>query len=190
MKTFSFAHLNPFGRSKAADGETQAGTDSTKTGTGGTTPQAGAGDDADQKDKGKDKPKDGDDDDAPGNGDGGDKNATGQQADAPGERERCAAIFAAPAAAGRVQLAAHLAFNTDLTVEAACAALEAAPIGATMPGASTGNPLALAAMDAHPNPTVGASTDTATLSDDQKAAAAVLASMAAVGLIPKKDGTR
>lgn len=185
MKTFSFAHLNPFGRSKAAEGETQAGTDTAKAGTGGTTPQAGTGDDADQKDK----PKDGEDDEASGTED---KNAGSQQAAAPSERERCAAIFAAPAAAGRVQLAAHLAFNTDLTVEQACAALEAAPIGATAPGASTptGNPLALAAMDAHPNPTVGASTDTGTLSDDEKAAAAVLSSMAAVGLIPKKDGTR
>lgn len=181
MKTFSFAHLNPFGRSKAADGETQAGTDSTKTGTGDGTDQE---DQQDQED-GKETP-------APGDGDGGDKSAGSQQAAAPSERERCAAIFAAPAAAGRVQLAAHLAFNTDLTVEAACAALEAAPIGATTPGASTptGNPLALAAMDAHPNPTVGASTDTATMSDDEKAAAAVLASMAAVGLISKKDGTR
>lgn len=177
MKTFSFAHLNPFGRSKAAEGETQAGTDTTKTGT---------GNDADQQDE--TTPKDGEEDQTPGNGDGGDKNASGQQATAPSERERCAAIFAAPAAAGRVQLAAHLAFNTDLTVEAACAALEAAPIGATAPGASTGNPLALAAMDAHTNPTVGASTDTASMSDDQKAAAAVLASMAAVGLISKKDG--
>ncbi|CAO3406299.1 hypothetical protein [Azospirillum largimobile] len=186
MKTFSFAHLNPFGRSKAAEGETQAGTDS--------TPTTGTGDDADQKDKGKDKPKDGEEGDAAATGEDGDKNAGSQQAAAPSERERerCAAIFAAPAAAGRVQLAAHLAFNTDLTVEQACAALEAAPIGATAPGASTptGNPLALAAMDAHPNPTIGASTDTGSLSDDQKAAAAVLASMAAVGLIPKKDGTR
>ncbi|KAA0578856.1 hypothetical protein FZ983_16040 [Azospirillum sp. B21] len=182
MKTFSFAHLNPFGRSKAAEGETQAGTD--------TTPKAGTGDDADQKDKGKDKPKDGEEGDAAATGEDGDKNAGSQQAAAPSERERCAAIFAAPAAAGRVQLAAHLAFNTDLTVEQACAALEAAPIGATAPGASTptGNPLALAAMDAHPNPTVGASTDTGTMSDDEKAAAAVLSSMAAVGLIPKKDG--
>jgi len=183
VKTFSFAHLNPFGRSKAADGETQAGTDTTK---------AGTGDDANQKDEGKDKPKDGEEKDGPGNGDGGDKTAGGQQAVAPNERERGAAIFAASAAAGRVQLAAHLAFNTDLTVEQACAVLEAAPIGAAAPDASvsTGNPLALAAMDAHPNPTVGASSDAGSLSDDQKAAAAVLASMAAVGLIPKKDGTR
>ncbi|WP_376958186.1 hypothetical protein ABNQ39_14270 [Azospirillum sp. A26] len=179
MKTFSFAHLNPFGRSKAADGETQAGTDTTKTGT---------GDGADQEDQ-QDQ-EDGKETPAPGDGDGGDKTAGSQQAAAPSERERGAAIFAASAAAGRVQLAAHLAFNTDLTVEQACAVLEAAPIGATEPGASTGNPLALAAMDAHPNPTVGASTDAATMSDDQKAAAAVLASMAAVGLIPKKDGTR
>lgn len=171
MKNFSFAHLNPFGRSKAADGETQAGTD--------TTPKAGEESDQQDQESDKEKPADGDE-----------PKAGDQQAAVPSERERCAAIFAAPAAAGRVQLAAHLAFNTDLTVEAACAALEAAPIGATAPGASTGNPLALAAMDAHPNPTVGASTDAGTLSDDEKAAAAVLASMAAVGLIAKKDGTR
>ncbi|CBS88714.1 hypothetical protein [Azospirillum lipoferum] len=173
MKTFSFAHLNPFGRSKAADGETQAGTDS--------TPKAGEESGQQDQEDDKEKPADGDE-----------PKAGSQQAAAPSERERCAAIFAAPAAAGRVQLAAHLAFNTDLTVEAACAALEAAPIGATAPGASTptGNPLALAAMDAHPNPTVGASTDTGSLSDDEKAAAAVLSSMAAVGLIAKKDGTR
>ncbi|MGA1860330.1 hypothetical protein VH569_30470 [Azospirillum sp. 11R-A] len=171
MKTFSFAHLNPFGRSKAADGETQAGTD--------TTSKAGEESGQQDQEDDKEKPADGDE-----------PKAGDQQAAAPSERERCAAIFAAPAAAGRVQLAAHLAFNTDLTVEAACAALEAAPIGATAPGASTGNPLALAAMDAHPNPTVGASTDAGTLSDDEKAAAAVLASMAAVGLIAKKDGTR
>ena len=173
MKTFSFAHLNPFGRSKAADGETQAGTDS--------TPKAGEESGQQDQEDDKEKPADGDE-----------PKAGDQQAAAPSERERCAAILAAPAAAGRVQLAAHLAFNTDLTVEAACAALEAAPIGVTAPGASTptGNPLALAAMDAHPNPTVGASTDTGSLSDDEKAAAAVLSSMAAVGLIAKKDGTR
>lgn len=168
MKSFSFAHLNPFGRAKAADGDAQD--DTTK---------PGATDDADQKDgeDGKDKPADG-----------GDTTAGGQQAAAPGERERCAAIFAAPAAAGRVPLAAHLAFNTDLTVEAACAALEAAPI--TAAPAPTGNPLALAAMNAHANPAVGPATDTDSLSDDDKAAAAVLASMAAVGLIAKKDGSR
>ncbi|WP_372396910.1 hypothetical protein ABMY26_22735 [Azospirillum sp. HJ39] len=170
MKSFSFAHLNPFGRSKAAGEDAQDD----------TTTKAGAGDDAAPQDEDQEKPAPGDE-----------PEANGQQAAAPGERERCAAIFAAPAAAGRVQLAAHLAFNTDLTVEAACAALEAAPAGASVPApAPAGNPLALAAMDAHPTPTVGAATDAGSLSDDDKAAAAVLASMAAVGLIPKKDGTR
>ena len=39
------------------------------------------------------------------------------------ERARCRAIFAAPAAAANIALAAHLAFDTDLTAEQAIGAL-------------------------------------------------------------------
>lgn len=43
------------------------------------------------------------------------------------ERARCASIFASPAAAGNVELAAKLAFTTDLSASAAKAILEATP---------------------------------------------------------------
>jgi len=177
VKTFSFAHLNPFGRSKA-EGKEQPGTPQAETteteaqagdpdqGTGG-----GDGTETDEETDGKDKPGAGDD----------------AQASAVTERERCAAILAAPAAAGRVQLACHLAFNTSLSVADAVTALEAAP-SAAAPAATTGNPLALAAMDGHPNPAVGGAADTSGQSGDDQAAAAVLATMASCGLIAKKDG--
>lgn len=45
------------------------------------------------------------------------------------ERARCAAIFAAPEAAANVQLAAHLAFETDLSVQAAVGTLKAGAAG-------------------------------------------------------------
>ena len=63
------------------------------------------------------------------------------------ERARCRAIFAAPAAAGNVALAAHLAFDTDLTAEQA--------IGALALGGKSGGGLA-ARMQSAPNPTLGA----------------------------------
>lgn len=43
------------------------------------------------------------------------------------ERKRCGAIFASPAAAANVQLAAKLAFNTSLTADAAITILESTP---------------------------------------------------------------
>jgi hypothetical protein len=49
------------------------------------------------------------------------------QAGARQERARCAAIFASPAAGQNVQLAAELAFNTELTAAQAVAVLEKAP---------------------------------------------------------------
>jgi hypothetical protein len=49
------------------------------------------------------------------------------QAGARRERARCAAIFASPAAARNVQLAAELAFNTDLSSKQAVAVLEKSP---------------------------------------------------------------
>lgn len=62
------------------------------------------------------------------------------------ERARCRAIFAAPAAANNVALAAHLAFDTDLTAEQA--------IGALALGGKSGSGLA-ARMQGAPNPTLG-----------------------------------
>jgi hypothetical protein len=62
------------------------------------------------------------------------------------ERARCRAIFAAPAAANNVALAAHLAFDTDLTAEQA--------IGALALGGKSGGGLA-ARMQSAPNPSLG-----------------------------------
>lgn len=62
------------------------------------------------------------------------------------ERARCRAIFAAPAAANNVALAAHLAFDTDLTAEQA--------IGALALGGKAGSGLA-ARMQGAPNPILG-----------------------------------
>jgi hypothetical protein len=62
------------------------------------------------------------------------------------ERARCRAIFASPAAANNVALAAHLAFDTDLTAEQA--------IGVLALGGKSGSGLA-ARMQGAPNPTLG-----------------------------------
>lgn len=62
------------------------------------------------------------------------------------ERRRCAAIFAAPAAQGRVGLAAELAFNTSLPARSAIGILTASPKDAAGKGglaaamARLGNP--------------------------------------------------
>lgn len=66
-----------------------------------------------------------------------------------GERARCAAIFAAPEAAGKVQVAAELAFNTDLSAKEAIAIMKAMPAG------SNAGRLAKA-MESVTNPSLGA----------------------------------
>jgi hypothetical protein len=48
------------------------------------------------------------------------------------ERQRCAAIFASEGAADNIEMAAHLAFNTNQTRTEAIATLEAAPKGGGM----------------------------------------------------------
>lgn len=69
------------------------------------------------------------------------------------ERERCAAIFASPAAARNVQLAAELAFNSDMSAEAAIAALgKAAPARAEPAGRSARNPSLGAGAPAQESP--------------------------------------
>ncbi|GAA4247511.1 hypothetical protein [Azospirillum formosense] len=90
------------------------------------------------------------------------------------ERARCAAIFADPAAAGRVAMAATLAFTTDLTAEQAVAVLKTAP-AASAPAASApaGNPFA-AAMGALGNPDVGADTSGGDGGDPQALVAQIL----------------
>jgi hypothetical protein len=56
------------------------------------------------------------------------------------ERARCAAIFASPAAARNVALAAELAFNTDLSATQATAILAKTPAAAGNSTRAAGNP--------------------------------------------------
>lgn len=88
------------------------------------------------------------------------------------ERARCASIFAAPEAEGRVQLAAQLAFTTDLSAEQAVGILKASP-AATAPAAAPANPFA-AAMGSVPNPQVGADAEAGTGDDAQALVAQIL----------------
>lgn len=64
------------------------------------------------------------------------------------ERARCRAIFASPAAANNIALAAHLAFDTSLTAKEAVGALK-------LGGRSNSGGLG-ARMAAAPNPSLGA----------------------------------
>jgi hypothetical protein len=66
-----------------------------------------------------------------------------------GERARCAAIFAAPEAAGKVEVAAELAFNSELSAKQAIAVMKAIPAG------SSAGRLAKA-MESVTNPSLGA----------------------------------
>ncbi|CAO3440110.1 hypothetical protein [Azospirillum endophyticum] len=141
---FSFAHLRP----GAAAGPTVP--PGTKPASGATIPPAQSGGPQSQA-SGDEKPKDGDEEEDDGEED---KQARTVRRK---ERERCAAIFASPAATGRVEMAATLAFGTDLTAQQAIAVLETAPAAAAPPPApaaqSPANPLA-AAMAALGNPPI------------------------------------
>lgn len=60
--------------------------------------------------------------------------ASGHSAGRSAERERCAAIFASPAAAGNIALAAELAFNTEMPAAQVAAVLGKAAVHAVAPG--------------------------------------------------------
>jgi hypothetical protein len=66
--------------------------------------------------------------------------ATARSEGAKAERDRCAAIFAAPAAARNVAMAAELAFGTDLSAERAIALLDKTPAPAAAAGRAARNP--------------------------------------------------
>ncbi len=53
------------------------------------------------------------------------------------ERERIGAIVSSEAAKGREQLAQHLAFSTDMTVDMALATLNASPVKSEAPSTAT-----------------------------------------------------
>ncbi len=101
------------------------------------------------------------------------------------ERARCAAIFAAPAAAGNLVLACHLAFETGLSARQAVGLLKsAAPGQGEAP--PKGNPRALQQMNASQQPQIGPGGDGGASGADAKLAAQVLSNMAACGLITKE----
>ena len=84
--------------------------------------------------------------------------AEGIAAGTTAERERISTILQSDAAAGRQDMAAHLAFSTDMAADSAVALLGKAPaMTATKPGASA----LAAAMAAVEQPNVGADTGAA-----------------------------
>ena len=124
-KAFSFAHLLGFGAAKAAEDDEKDKKRDDETEEEYQDRMAESEDDdkkaEDEKDKSdasdddekddKKSEKDDDEDDK--------KSKKAVKAAVLGERARCAAIFSSPSAAARPDLAAHLAFNTDMTTSAA-----------------------------------------------------------------------
>lgn len=98
-----------------------------------------------------------------------------------GERARVKGILASDEAAGREQLAQHLAFDTDSTVDAAVAMLKVSPKAAATT-ATTGIEKLDAVMRAEGNANVGADNDTSDQSEDGKAVAALREAAKAQGL--------
>lgn len=162
----SFAHLAGLGRGKAAkaeDDDEKKDRDHEDSSDGAKKGKA-EGDDPEKDDKDKkdpdaraedddpdaegDDPEKKDDDekdkkDAKGKaayGDDEDKDDDKEKAGAVKERARCAAIFASPAAARNVALAAELAFQTDLSAERAIAILGKSPAAASHPDRAARNP--------------------------------------------------
>jgi len=102
------------------------------------------------------------------------------QADArSAEKARCAAILNHAEAAGRADLAAHLAFETDMSADQAAAMLAKAPraAAAAPAAAATANPLE-AAMAAKGTPGVGADDAAGTTAPKADSAEFLLASLA------------
>ena len=95
--------------------------------------------------------------------------AEGVAAGITAERERIGGILRCEAAAGRAEMAATLALDTDMTVEQAGKVLAAAPVPATLEStAHTDFATVMAGVD---NPDVGDNTPAAALTDEQHAAA-------------------
>jgi hypothetical protein len=142
----SFAHLSGLGRSSAAKAEEDDDKKDRDHEDGNVKKGKGKAEDdnPDEDDKDKDASAEDDDPDASAEADDDkrdddkkDGKAKGKKAEddddekmaagAREERARCGAIFASPAAAANVGLAAELAFKTDLSAKQAIAVLEKAP---------------------------------------------------------------
>lgn len=104
--------------------------------------------------------------------------ATGPAAEARArERARCAAIFASPHAAGRIPMAATLAFTTTLPRAQAIAILASSPAQvAAAPPARPGLDTRMAGLPADANPDPGAGAPEAPAVGADAAAASILAS--------------
>ncbi len=96
------------------------------------------------------------------------------------ERARVSGIQSCDEAKGRTALASHLAFNTEMSVEAAKAILAAAPAEQAAASTAQGNGFK-AAMDAGKHPNVGAD-GTAATQDADNPAASILASARQAGV--------
>lgn len=121
-KAFSFAHLLGFGATKAAEEDEKDKKRDDETEEEYQDRIAESEDDDKKADDNKEKPEASDDDDADDEKDKDEddkKTKKAVKAAVFGERARCAAIFSSPSAASRPDLAAHLAFNTDMTTSAA-----------------------------------------------------------------------
>lgn len=94
------------------------------------------------------------------------------------ERQRCGEILSAPEAAGNLVMACHLAFETDLSAQAAISALRAVPAPAPK-----GNPNALLQQDQAPQPKIGGAVDGGG-QDDAATSAAIINTMRSFGMHP------
>lgn len=128
-----FAHLAGFGRALAEDDKDQKDKDAAKKAEDEEEEKdtSAEDDDDERKEPDSDEPEADDDDE--------DDKKEGKQAKRirAAERARCAAIFASPAAAGNVALAAELAFGTGMPAAQAVALLEAAANGQPRGGLGT-----------------------------------------------------
>jgi hypothetical protein len=126
----SFAHLASLGRAKPAAAKPAAADDNgdNDEDEGKGKPGAATASDDNDEDEGKGKPgaataSDDNDEDEKAKAARTAGYAEGYEA----QRQRCAAIFASPAAAQNIALAAELAFNSDMDAEAVTRALTKAP---------------------------------------------------------------
>lgn len=161
-KRWSFAHLVGMGARRAEETPTEDDKDK----------EAESAEDEKEVDGDEEaKSEGGDDADDEGGGDDSDKEASRQAiaAACADERQRCAAIFASPEAQGRIAMACELAFNTELSAEAAIGIMKATP-------AQRSGRLA-SAMATLGNPSVGSDAAAGaggTQSEDDKLAASII----------------
>ncbi|HBU8230924.1 TPA: hypothetical protein MDC20_001542 [Morganella morganii] len=143
---FTFAHLIGLGKKARASGEDEdkkvrkakgrkAEDDEQDEGAEDDEDREGAEDQGDEKQGRKAKKAEDDDDDADAEGDEDDAESDDENKDVKkgrrAERKRCARIFGSKAAAGRPDMAAHLAFNTRMSSSEAIGTMKA--MGAVQP---------------------------------------------------------